>query len=407
MVVDLTVEIAGLKFRNPILNSACPISRDGPAMERLAENGIGGLVSKTISVVAAKVPRPHMGVINRGYISLLVPQYRDGKLVTRLTRVRGAIYGFLNAELWSDLPPERWFERELPYARRVADRHGIPLIASLGYKAHELRDLGPKAVKAGAHAVEFSTHYLGYDYKPVIESAKALKEVVDVPVFPKLSPHIMGLHEMVKELEAVGVDGIVAINTLGPTLHIDVETGRPLMGGPNGHGWLSGPALKPLGVAIVAEIAKVTKLPVIGVGGISEPEDVVEYVMVGASAVQVCTQAIVEGPRVFKRLADGVAKCLKEHGYSSIEDIRGKALKYLTGQPGWFEARPPVVDEDKCIACGLCEQTCEYGAVKVVAKGGRQVAVVDHSLCYGCGECTSICPTRAIYFPESFYRAEG
>jgi len=401
---DISVEIAGLKFRNPILNSACPISRDGPAMERLAENGVGGLVSKTIGVVAAKVPRPHMGVVNKGNIGLIVPQYKGNELITKVATVRGAYYGFLNAELWTDLPPEQWFEKELPYARRVADRHKIPLIASIGYKAHELRELGPKAVKAGADAIEFSTHYLGHEYTPVVESAKALREAVDVPIFPKLSPHIWGLKDMVRELEQAGVNGFVAINTVGPALHIDVETGRPVMGGPFGHGWLSGPAIKPLGVAIVAEIAKVTKLPIVGVGGISAPEDVIEYIMAGATAVQVCTQAIVEGPQVFKRLADGVKKWLKDHGYSSIEDIRGKALKYLSYDPaGWYEIKNPVVDESKCIACGLCEQSCDYDAVHVINKDTVRTAVVDTSKCYGCGLCTTVCPTRAIYFPGKYW----
>ncbi|HDN76037.1 MAG TPA: 4Fe-4S dicluster domain-containing protein [Acidilobales archaeon] len=404
MGVDISVEIAGLRFKNPILNAACPISRDGRAMERLAEGGAGGLVTKTISITAARVPRPHMGAINRTYISLIVPQYRNGKLVTRITKVRGAVYGFLNAELWSDLPPEQWFREEIPYARKVAEKYGIPLIASLGYKAHELKELGPKAVKAGAQAIEFSTHYLGFDYRPVIESAKALRESVDVPIFPKLSPHIMGLRDMVKELEKIPVDGIVAINTLGPTLHIDIETGKPLMGGPSGHGWLSGPCIKPLGIAIVAEIAKTTKLPIIGVGGIANPEDVIEYIMAGATAVQVCTQAIIEGPQVFRRLAEGVAKWLKEHGYSSIEDVRGMALKYLPSEAAWYESRPPRVDESKCIACGLCEQMCDYDAVRLVEKNGRKVPVVDIAKCYGCGTCTSVCPTRAIYFPEEYWR---
>ena len=405
MVVDITVKIAGLRFKTPILNSACPISRDGPAMERLAENGVGGLVTKTIGVVAAKVPRPHMGVVNKGNIGLIVPQYRGGGLITRVATVRGAYYGFLNAELWTDLPPEQWFGKELPYARKVADKYNIPLIASIGYKADELRELGPKAVKAGADAVEFSTHYLGHEYAPVVESAKALREVVNVPIFPKLSPHIWGLRDMVMELERVGVNGFVAINTVGPALHIDVETGRPIMGGPYGHGWLSGPAIKPLGVAIVAEIAKISKLPIIGVGGVSTPEDVIEYVMVGASAVQVCTQAIVEGPNVFKRLAEGVRKWLKGHGYSSIEDIKGLALKYLSYDPaGWYEVKNPIVDDDKCIACGLCEQSCDYDAVHVISKGDIRTAVVNTSKCYGCGLCTTVCPTKAIYFPERYWR---
>lgn len=403
MGVDLSVEIAGLRFKNPIMNAACPISRDGKALEELAAGGAGGIVSKTISVVAAKVPRPHMGVVNRGQLSILTPLKEGGKLRTKVTKVRAAYYAFLNAELWSDMPPKVWFERELPYARKVAEKYGIPLLASIGYKANELSQLGPKAVKAGAQGVEFSTHYLGHDYTPVIESAKALREAVDVPIFPKLSPHILGLRELVRELEKVGVDGIVAINTLGPALHIDIETGRPIMGGPQGHGWLSGPALKPVGIATVAEIAKVTKLPIIGVGGISTPEDVIEYIMVGASAVQVCTQVILEGPEVFRRLADGVAKWLKDHGYSSVEDVKGKALKYLTDPAGWYEVKPPEVDESKCIGCSLCEQSCIYGAVKVISKNGRRVASVDPSKCYGCGLCTTLCPTRAIHFPERYW----
>ncbi len=403
-MVDLTVEIAGLRFKNPIMNAACPISRDGKAIEKLAEGGAGGLVTKTISTTAAKVPRPHMAVINRACIDLIIPQPTDEGVTTRISRVRGAVYGFLNAELWSDLPPEKWFNEEIPYARKIADKYGVPLIVSIGYKADELRVLGPKAVKAGAHAIEFSTHYLGYDYRPVIEAAKALREAVDVPIFPKLSPHIFGLKELVKELEKVPVDGIVAINTLGPTLHIDIETGKPLMGGPLGHGWLSGPCIKPLGLAIVAEIARVTKLPIIGVGGISSPEDVIEYIMVGASAVQVCTQVIIEGPQVFKRLVEGVAKWLKEHGYSSLEDIRGKALKYLPSEGAWFEAKPPVIDESKCISCGYCVQVCNYGALRMVKKNGKRVPVIDPSKCYGCGTCTSICPTRAIHFPEEYWK---
>ncbi|MEM1765951.1 MAG: 4Fe-4S binding protein, partial [Zestosphaera sp.] len=173
---------------------------------------------------------------------------------------------------------------------------------------------------------------------------------------------------------------------------------------PNGHGWLSGPAIKPLGVAVVAEIAKISKLPVIGVGGISQPEDVIEYVMAGATAVQVCTQAILEGPQVFRRLAEGVAKWLKEHGYSSIEDIRGIALKHLKPElAGWYEVKNPVVSEEKCIACGLCEQSCTYDAVHVLPKGNTRVAVVDTSKCYGCGVCTTVCPTRAIHFPANYW----
>ncbi|OYT38179.1 MAG: dihydroorotate dehydrogenase, partial [Desulfurococcales archaeon ex4484_58] len=310
------------------------------------------------------------------------------------------IYGFLNAELWSDIPAEHYFEREYPIAIKYAREHNVAFIASIGYKPDELRLLGPKCEKAGVDAIEFSTHYIGQDYRPVIEAAKALRESVNIPIFAKLSPFTPNIPELIRELEKVGVDGIVATNTIGPALHIDVETGKPVVGGPNGHGWLSGPALKPLAIAIVAEIAKNTRLPIIGVGGISRGVDVIEYFMVGASAVQVCTAALVEGPVVYTRLVKEVEDWLKKHGYDSILDIRGYALKYLKPEPLRTYALPPIVDIKKCIGCGLCEQVCNYDAVHVVEENGARKAVVNIENCYGCGLCTSICPTRAIHFPE-------
>ena len=104
-------------------------------MEVLAEHGVGGLVVKTISVTPARVPRLHMGVVNRGEITYVVPHFDSKKLVIKTGKIRISYYGFLNAGLWSNLPPEQWFNKELPYAKSVATKHGIPLIASIGYKA--------------------------------------------------------------------------------------------------------------------------------------------------------------------------------------------------------------------------------------------------------------------------------
>jgi len=220
-------------------------------------------------------------------------------------------------------------------------------------------------------------------------------------IFPNQSPFTPNIPELVKELEKVGVDGIVATNTIGPALHIDIETGLPIVGGPNGYGWMSGPALKPLALAVVAEAAKNTKLPIIGVGGISKGTDVIEYFMAGASAVQICTAALVEGFGVFRRIEKEIKDWLKRHGYDSILDIKGKALKYLKPEPRRVWAKPPVVDEKKCIGCGFCEQVCDYDAVHVIVnEKGKRVASVNIHKCYGCGLCTSVCPTRAIHFEE-------
>lgn len=403
LLVDLSVELAGLKLKNPLMNAACPISRDAESMIELVNTGVGAVVAKTISVKPAIVPRPSMAVVDRGvFRGSLLKTLKPGDVRVMPIDSGGYrfIYAFLNAELWSDIPAEHYLEREYPIVKKYCEERGVVFIASIGYTPEELSLLGPKIEKTGIQAIEFSTHYIGRDYRPIVEAAKALRESVSIPIFAKLSPFTPNIPELVKELEKIGVNGLVATNTIGPALHIDVETGMPIVGGPYGFGWMSGPALKPLALAVVAEAALNTKLPIIGVGGITRGVDVVEYIMAGAVAVQICTAAIVEGLGVFKRVLGELEKWMKRHGYTSIYDFKDVALKYLKPEPRRVWAKPPVVDEKKCIGCGFCELTCTYKAIRVVEESGSRKARVDVTKCYGCGVCTSICPTRAVFFTE-------
>lgn len=402
-MADLSVEISGIKLKNPLMNAACPISRDADSMKLLVDNGVGAVVAKTISVRPAIVPRPSMAAVDRGFVRTHILKTLGPGNIRVVPSDPGNyrfLYAVLNAELWSDIPAEHYLEREYPMIKKYCEEKGAQFFVSIGYTPEELAELGPKVKKAGAAAIEFSTHYIGKDYRPVIEAAKALREAVDIPIFPKLSPFTPNIPELVKELEKVGVDGIVATNTIGPALHIDIETGMPVVGGPYGYGWMSGPALKPLALAVVAEAARNTKLPVIGVGGISRGADVVEYVMAGAAAVQICTAALVEGPGVFKRILKELEDWMAKHNYGSLDELRGVALKYIKPEPRRVWAKPPIVDEKKCIGCGFCEEVCNYDAVHVVEEQGKRVAMIDVTKCYGCGLCTTVCPTRAIHFVE-------
>jgi dihydroorotate dehydrogenase (NAD+) catalytic subunit len=352
---DLAVEICGIRFPNPVLTAAGPPVRDGAALLACAAGGAGGLVTKTISRTAAEPTTPNMAEIS---------------------------HGFLNAELWSELPPERWIEREYAITREA----GLPVIVSMGYSAEDIADLAPR-VRRYADALELSTHYIGEDAAPMIAAIRAAKAAVDVPVFVKLSPLGREMRRAAEQAQAAGADAIVAINSFGPCLSIDIERGLPRIGGADGYGWLSGPALKPIAIRCVHDVASVVDIPVIGCGGIARGTDVIEHLMAGAVAVQVCTAAILRGPAVFGKIATETAAWLGNHGYASPAEVTGLAL-HRASQPD----AAPLLDLDLCNGCGLCELSCDHDAIHVI--DGK--AVMDEELCARCGLCVTRCRPGAL-----------
>lgn len=357
-MANLAVNFCGMEFINPVMPAAGPPVRDADCVLACAKGGAGGLVTKTISVKAAEVPRPCMEEISGG---------------------------FLNTELWSELPPEQWIQEEYVKCRVP----GLPLIVSLGYTANEIASLVPK-VSNFADALEISTHYVGKDINPIIKSLKAAKES-GLPVFMKISPGIPDVGEFVKALESEGADGFVAINSVGPCLHIDIETGKPFMGSKMGYGWLSGKAIKPIALRHVYEIASNVSSPVIGVGGISTGKDAIEMMMAGASAVQMCTEPILRGSKVYGKVAEEMNKWLDEHGYESVEDIIGLAIKNMKSSSFNTTPKHPEVNKQMCIGCGICVGSCAYQAIRLESK-----ASIDISKCFGCGLCVTRCPKKAI-----------
>lgn len=361
-MADITVQISGLSFKTPVMTAAGPMARDGATLLEAAKGGAGGLVAKTVSVKPAEVPKPNIAAVESGRV--------------------GSRRGLLNAELWSELPLERWLKHEYPLALKA----GLPLIASIGYTPEDVAKIGPLVESAGVSAIEFSTHYVGGH----VEIAKALKQCVSIPVFAKLSPQV-DVAKVAKTLEPY-VDGIVAINTLGPCLRIDVETCRPVLGSDKGYGWMSGAALRPIAMRCVADIAQAVNTPIIASGGVMNGQDAIEFFMAGASAVQVCTAAILEGPAVYGRIATEIDKWLDSHDHSSVESVRGVALPYLKKKR---LLKPPVrVDTDGCTLCGLCAKSCAYSALNVDSQA--KTLHIDSAACVGCGLCISLCPEHAL-----------
>ncbi|HEM62058.1 MAG TPA: 4Fe-4S dicluster domain-containing protein [Chloroflexi bacterium] len=363
-MANLSVEICGLMFKNPVLPAAGPPTWNGAVMVACAEGGAGGIVAKTISTTAAVVPEPCMAQVDRN--------------------------SMLNTELWSELPPEQFLETEYAQAKET----GLPLIISMGYTAEQIAELAPR-VKPFADALELSTHYIGEDPAPMVAAIQAAKDAVDVPIIVKLSPLGREMKTAAEAAQKAGADAIAAINSFGPCLGIDVETGLPLMGSEEGYGWLSGQAIKPLALRCVFDIARAVDLPIFGVGGVSSGIDAIEMFMVGASAVQVCTAAILKGPAVLGKIAREMDAWLDDHGYASVADVQGLTIRRVRERAYRTTHLPPSLDRDLCTGCGLCETSCVYHAIAVV----DGLAELDQDLCQGCGLCVTRCPVGALEMP--------
>lgn len=358
-MANLKVNILGMEFRNPTMTAAGPGAKDGDLCIDAYNGGVGGLCTKTISENPADVPRPCMAKTNSG---------------------------FLNTELWSELPLKQWLEVEYKKAKST----GLPVIVSMGYTADQIKKVAP-LVKPYADAVELSTHYVGTDVTPIVEAMRAAKDALDCPVFMKMSPHT-DIQTIAKALEDAGADGLVMINSFGPCMAIDTETGYPIMGSKTGYGWLSGAPIRPLAIRNIYDASKVVNIPIIGVGGITCGKDAAEMLMAGASAVQICTEAILKGPGIYGKIADELNDFLDQHGYKDVNEIIGLAHKKEDERNFRVSSEPPVVDDNKCIKCGVCMTSCVYDALSINDKKLN----IDVDKCFGCGLCVTRCPKNAL-----------
>lgn len=371
-MTNIKTKIFEILFPNPIWTAAGPTAADASMLKRAADGGAGGLVTKTISVKPAKVPIPNI-----------------------VSPFAGSL---LNAELWSEMDYQNFINEELPKIKAL----GKPVIVSLGYSPEDFSILGKAVEKNGcADAIEYSIHYVGKDVDNLTRTAEALKNNTSLPIIAKFSPSIPGLESAVRALDKI-VDGFAAINSVGPALDFDIKTLQPCLGSEDGRGWLSGRAILPIGLHFVSAISQLTDKPVIGVGGIRKVEDVVKYIMAGASAVQVCSLAVLKGQDVYGKLADKLAKWMKQHNYPDIDSMRGifhnrkKEAFHLLGygtqlHPQWIEK--------KCTLCMICEKSCVHRAISFP----NDIFQLEKEKCVSCGLCASVCQPGALEMIENHY----
>jgi dihydroorotate dehydrogenase (NAD+) catalytic subunit len=297
----LETTLCGLKLRNPTILASGIMGSTGAALKRMAENGAGAVVTKSVGTT------PREGHKNPSVI------FHGG--------------GILNAVGLSN-PGYRDFAQEM----ETAKTGGVPVIGSVfGFSVEDFVEVAKGMEEMGAAALELNLScphaegtgaFFGQDPDRAGEVVRAVKRAVDIPVIPKLTANVTDIVEIAKACKRAGADAVTAINTL-KAMAIDIETRRPILA--NRTGGLSGAPIKPVGVRCVYEIAEEVKIPIIGCGGISTGDDALEYLMAGASAVEIGTAVVTRGVDVFAKVSEEIGSYLREHGLDSVKDVIGAA----------------------------------------------------------------------------------
>jgi len=420
-MADLSVNFMGLKLKNPLLlapgmyNTAVGwLPKFAP---KIAENGWAGVVTKPLQT----------DDFGWGWYSYPCLFSVEGTtpMEKRLREAQFLVNGGPGFEFVSERKKEdvkAWMrgnlltKKQIKEAIKIGHDHGLVIIGCL-------EPTGPKNAallaeiyqECGFDGIDFNpscpmisdfgggTWAIGLYPEKVEEITRSIKEHCTLPVIVKLSPHLSDYSVVARAAVQGGADAVSGINTFLSIIGIDVETGDPLSrpnsGGPGVPMGLSGPAILPIGLRTVWEIARSVSCDICGIGGIYDWKTAVEYIMVGATAVQICTAVMFRGLRVGKEILQGINDFMDRKGYKTIDDFKGISVSKIMpfGKQLMISSRPSVsvINKELCTGCGRCIISCSDNSgdcIKLVDHQGKKVAEVDDKNCTGCGLCACVCP---------------
>lgn len=300
----LKTKLCGITLKNPLMLAAGVLGSHASSLNWVLNSGAGAVVSKSFS----KEP-------NEGY-----------KNPTTVA-VEG---GIINA-IGLSSPGVDAFIEELESVNRIKGKSIASIYGAtpeefsyVAGKIENLVDMIELNVSC-PHAMEGYGASIGQNPDLTREFVKVVKDTVDIPVLAKLTPNVTNISEIAVAAEEGGADGLTLINSLGPGMKIDIVTGHPIL--KNKFGGMSGPAIKPIAVRCVYDAYEATDIPIVGVGGIRNYADVVEFLYAGASAVQIGTSIMYEGPEIFGRISQDLEDFLENSRFNSIDDMVGFAHK--------------------------------------------------------------------------------
>lgn len=386
---DLSSNLAGIKSPNPFWLASAPPTNSGYQVMKAFDAGWGGAVWKTLGVPVVNVSSRYGGV-----------NYRDSRLI-----------GLNNIELITDRPLKDNLN-EIEEVKKHFPDHAV--IASLMVETREEWHQIVKDVEnAGSDGIELNFgcphgmcergmgSAVGQEPKVLETIVGWVKEAASIPVIVKLTPNITEITEPARAAKNGGGDAISLINTIQSLVGVDIDNfvPYPIVDGESTNGGYCGPAVKPIALNMVKNCAQNVELPISGIGGIENWRDAVEFFLLGATNVQVCTAVMHFGFGIIREMLPGLENYMREKGFNTIEEMRGKALSNVKTWENLNLKYKVVaeINEDKCIGCQLCYIACEDGAhqaIRLKGEGENRVPEIIEENCVGCNLCSIVCPVE-------------
>jgi dihydropyrimidine dehydrogenase (NAD+) subunit PreA len=416
---DLTTNFAGIRSPNPFWLASGPPANCGDQVMRAFDAGWGGAVWKTIGEPITNVSSRYSSVDWNG----------------------SRMMGLNNIELISDRPIDVNL-REIAEVKKRYPGHAV--IASLMVEStrEAWHEIVKRAEDAGADGLELnfgcphgmSERGMGSAVGQVPEYTAMItawvKEVARTPVLVKLTPNVADIRMGARAAKRGGADGVSAINTINSITGVDLDTftPRPNVHGHSAHGGYCGPAVKPIALHMVQQIAgdAESQLPISAIGGISGWREAAEFILMGAGTLQACTAPMHYGFRIVEDMIDGLTEWMRDKGFETLDDFRGRSLPRVKE---WkhLDLNYQVVariDPATCIGCQLCYTACWDGAHQCIHVDGfekpeqeaahdrarivstptvtavshrvppARIPKVDEHECVGCNLCWLVCPVE-------------
>jgi dihydropyrimidine dehydrogenase (NAD+) subunit PreA len=389
-MADLSINFAGIKSPNPFWLASAPPTNMGSMVERAFDAGWGGAVWKTLGEPIVNVSSRLAG-LDQGPMRLI---------------------GLNNIELITDRPLDVNL-KEIYECKKKYPNNAVIVSLMVESKREAWHEIVKRSQDTGCDGFELnfgcphgmSERGMGAamgqvpDYTCMV--TEWVKEVSELPVIVKLTPNVTNIVPPGQAAQKGGADAVSLINTINSVMGVDIDTlvPYPNVNGMAAHGGYCGTAVKPIALSMVSELARDPEfhIPISGIGGINNWRDAVEFMLLGAGSVQVCTAVMHYGYRIVEDMIDGLNNYLDEKGYASVNDIVGRSVNRITDW-GNLDLNYDVkaqVNVENCIRCNLCYVACEDGAHQSFdfqeVDGKRYPHVIEEE-CVGCNLCYLICP---------------